>query len=232
MSYEAEQESQNGADGVDGTENADDLTMALAGGETTFVSEHKQPMSKGTMVVAGLLIACGAVTYFMYVRTGPAEAVASAESLKYDQIVKGFITGPDKAREWKDLIDSTEKVVKQFKQEVPQVALKDLSSNPFEKEKPKPSEDKAAQLKLEAIEKQKTAAKEAAGDLKLQTIVHRDPKKATVMINNRMLRKGERIVVGEAKVTFTVDEIRPDGVKLSTPIKDSEPATFELQMKH
>src|SRR5688572_21971357 len=109
MSYEADQETQ---DGGDGSENADDLTMALAGGEASFVGEHKQPMSKGTMVVAGLLIACGAVTYFMYIRTGPDTAAASPEQAQAEQIVKNFLTGPSKAREWKDLIENTEKVVK------------------------------------------------------------------------------------------------------------------------
>ena len=83
MSYEADQEGQDGAG--DGTENADDLSMALSGGETTFVSETKQPMSKGTMVVAGLLVACGAITYFMYIRTGPETAAATPAQAQAEQ---------------------------------------------------------------------------------------------------------------------------------------------------
>ena len=227
MSYEAEQETQDG----DGSENADDLTMALSGGETTFVGESKQPMSKGTMVVAGLLIACGAITYFMYIRTGPDVAAANPESAKNDQIVKGFIDDPTRAKGWKELIESTDKVVKQFKQEVPQVPLTALGGNPFEKEKPKPSEDLAAQRAKEALEKQKADAKEAVAELKLQTIIHRDPKKAAVMINNSMYRKGNKISVLEGKVTFTVDEIRPDAVTVSIPVKGEEPLKFELKMK-
>ena len=229
MSYEAEQESQDGAG--DGTENADDLSMALSGGETTFVSETKQPMSKGTMVVAGLLIACGAVTYFMYVRTGPAGAAASPESAKAEQIVKGFIDDPSRAKGWKDLIESTDKVVKQFKQEAPQVPLTSLASNPFEKEKPKPKEDDAIKRKLEEMEKAKASAKEAVAELKLQTIIHRDPKKAAVMINNAMFRKGQKISVLEGKVVFTVEDIRPDAVTVTTPVAGAEPLSFELKMK-
>src|SRR5215207_7488005 len=63
MSYEAEQETNEGQEGAegagDGTEGgADDLNEALQGGEMAFVTETKQPMNKGTLVVVGLLIAC------------------------------------------------------------------------------------------------------------------------------------------------------------------------------
>ena len=230
MSYEAEQESQDGAG--DGTENADDLSMALSGGETSFVSETKQPMSKGTMVVAGLLVACGAITYFMYIRTGPDAAAASPESVKAQQVVQDFLNGPDKAKEWAVLIKNTEKVVDQFKKEVVQVPLTALANNPFEKDKPKPKEVDAAKLKLEEMERAKAAAKEAIAELKLQTIIHRDPKKAAVMINNSMYRKGGKISVLEGKVVFTVEDIRSDGVTVSVPVAGGEPATFELKMKH
>jgi len=230
MSYEAEQESQDGAG--DGTENADDLSMALSGGETSFVSETKQPMSKGTMVVAGLLVACGAITYFMYIRTGPDAAAASPESVKAQQVVQEFLNGPDKAKEWAVLIKNTEKVVDQFKKEVVQVPLTALANNPFEKDKPKPKEVDAAKLKLEEMERAKAAAKEAIAELKLQTIIHRDPKKAAVMINNSMYRKGGKISVLEGKVVFTVEDIRSDGVTVTVPIAGGEPASFELKMKH
>jgi hypothetical protein len=229
MSYEAEQESQ---DGAGETENADDLSMALSGGETTFVSETKQPMSKGTMVVAGLLIACGAVTYFMYVRTGPSDAAASPDQAKAEQIVGSFLTDPSRAKGWAELIKSTDKVVKQFKQEAPQVPLTGLASNPFEKEKPKPKEDDALKRKLEEMEKAKAAAKEATAELKLQTIMHRDPKRAQAMINNAVYRKGGKITVLEGKVVFTVEDIRADGVTVSAPVAGGEPVTFELKMKH
>jgi len=230
MSYEAEQESQDGAG--DGTENADDLSMALSGGETSFVSETKQPMSKGTMVVAGLLVACGAITYFMYIRTGPDAAAASPESVKAQQVVQEFLNGPDKAKEWAVLIKNTEKVVDQFKKQVDQIPLTALAGNPFEKEKPKPKEVDAAKLKLEEMERAKAAAKEAIAELKLQTIIHRDPKKAAVMINNSMYRKGGKISVLEGKVVFTVEDIRSDGVTVTVPIAGGEPASFELKMKH
>lgn len=235
MSYEEQemQDGSTGAEGGDGSEGVDDLTMALAGGqETTFVSEGKQPLSKGTMVVAGLLIACGAVTYFMYVRTGPAEAVANPEQAKNEQIVAGFLADPNRARSWEDLIKSTDKVVQQFRKEIPQVAK--LANNPFKKDQDVPDEDRDAKAEKERIEKQKVAAKEAVNDLKLQTIIHRDPKKAACMINNSMYRKGNKITIGEGKIVFTVDDIKPDAVSISTPLgkEGKEKAEFKLMMKH
>ena len=227
MSYE-EQETQ---DGADGTENADDLTMALAGGETTFVSETKQPLSKGTMVVAGLLVACAAVTYFMYVRNGPAEAVANPEQAQAEQVVGQFLKDPNQAKGWAGLIESTDKVVKQFKQDIPQVLLADLAGNPFQKGKPKDNVDTLALRAKEELERQKAAAKEAVAELKLSTIFHRDPKKATVIINQKMYRKGDKIPALEGKVTFIVDSISPDTVTVSFPVKGEEPLKFELKMK-
>jgi hypothetical protein len=230
MSYEAEQENQDGAG--DGTENADDLTMALSGGETTFVSETKQPLSKGTIVVAGLLIACGAVTYFMYVRTGPSEAAASPESARAEQVVKDFIDNPSRAKGWDELIKNTEKVVKEFRREPVQVPLASLVGNPFEKEKPKASEDMVAKRKLEELEKARAAAKEAIAELKLQTIMHRDPKRTSAMINNAVYRKGQKIPVLEGKVVFTIEDIRSDAVTVTTPVPGGETVSFDLKMKH
>ena len=50
------------------------------------------------------------------------------------------------------------------------------------------------------------------------------------MINNTLYRKGQKITVGEGKVTFTVEEIRPDGVSVTTPAVDTV-LKFELKMK-
>ena len=235
MSYEADQEHQDGANGADGSadgEGVDDLTMALhGGGDGTFITESKQPMSKGTMAVAGLLVACGAITYFMYVRNGPAEAMADPTAIKAEETINSFIkAGSSKAKEWEDLIKSTDRVVQQFKTEPVQVTK--LENNPFERVKPKPTADQAL---LDAARKKELAAaraKEAVNDLKLQTIIHPNPKRATCMINNALYRKGQKITVGndDEKTTFTVDEIRPDGVTVSAMAGD-EPVKFELKMK-
>jgi hypothetical protein len=62
--------------------------------------------------------------------------------------------------------------------------------------------------------------------------MHRDPRRAQVMINNAVYRKGGKISVLEGKVVFTVEDIRADGVTVTVPIPGSEPASFELKMKH
>lgn len=229
MSYEEQQDGLGGQEGAD-AEGVDDLTMALhGGGDGTFVTESKQPMSKGTMAVAGLLVACGAITYYMYVRNGPAEAIADPKAVDIDKTIKTFLDDPNRAKKWDDLIKSTEAVVKQFKTEPPQV-LK-LENNPFQRVKAKPTADQAL---LDAARRKEMAvarAKEAVDDLRLQTIIHLNPKRATCMINNALYRKGQRITVGrdDEKSTFVVEEIRPDGVTVTAA--EDETLKFELKMK-
>lgn len=238
MSYDSEQEMQGaegaeGADGAgDGTEGVDDLNAALHGGEMAFVTETKQSMSKGTLVVVGLLIACGAATYFMYVKTGPSAAVAAGDP-NAEKVLNEFLGGSQKNVEMmRKMLQDTEKVVTQFRTQAAetQVPLEKLATNPFMKDKPKPREDTKAAEKAEQIRLATARAEEALADLRLQTIIHRDPRKASCMINNTLYRKGQRIVVGDAKVTFSVDNITPGGVSVSTTAVD-QVLKFELKMK-
>ena len=234
MSYEPEQEMQEGADGAgDGTDGgADDLNAALHGGEMTFVTETKQPVNKGTLVVVGLLIACGAATYFMYVKTGPSAAVAAGDP-NAEKTIGQFLDGSQKNVElMRKMLQDTEKVVTQFRTQAAetQIPLDKLATNPFMKEKPKPREDTAALERAEQVRLAAARAEEASGELRLQTIIHRDPKKASCMINNTLYRKGQRINAGDGKVTFIVEEIRPDGVTVTTTAVDHV-LKFELKMK-
>lgn len=237
MSYEPEQEMQEGAEGADGAgdgtdSGADDLNAALHGGEMNFVTETKQPMSKGTLIVVGLLIACGAATYFMYVRTGPDTAIAAGDP-NAEKVLNEFLGGSQKNVElMRKMLQDTEKVVTQFRTQASetQVPLEKLATNPFMKEKPQPKEDTAAAERAEQLRLATSKAEEALGNLRLQTIIHRDPKKASCMINNTLYRRGQRIVVGDDKVTFIVDDIRPDGVSVSTTVVD-QVLKFELKMK-
>jgi hypothetical protein len=233
MSYEPEQESQEGAEGADGTDaGADDLNGLQGGGEMAFVAETKQPMNKGTLIVVGLLIACGAATYFMYVKSGPDQAVAQTDP-SADALVKGFLDGSGKnVQQMETMLKATEKVVQQFRSDAGggQVPLSKLATNPFMKEKPKPREDRALLEKAEQLRLMAAQATEAVRELRLQTIIHRDPKKATCMINNTLYRKGQRITVADGKVTFTIEEVRPDGVTVSAP-GGEQPLKFELKMK-
>lgn len=235
MSYEQEnQEAQAGAEGGESTDTgADELNAALQGdGEMAFVAETKQPMNKGTLIVVGLLVACGAATYFMYVRSGPDQAVAASDP-SADALVKGFLDGSGQnVKQMESMLKSTEKVVQQFKSEASgtQVPLTKLATNPFMREKPKPSEDRSALEKVERERQAVARATEAVAELRLQTIIHKDPRKASCMINNTLFRKGQKINAAEGKVVFTVEEIRPDGVTVSAPAGE-KPVKFELKMK-
>lgn len=242
MSYEPEQEMQDdaAAAGGEAAENAEgagydgageDLNAALnGGGEMAFVAEPKQPMNKGTLVVVGLLIACGAATYFMYVKSGPSEAVAAADP-KAEQTIGQFLgSSQQNVNQMRKMLQDTEKVVQQFRTQAneTQVPLADLKGNPFLGEKPKPKEhDVAAELARQKAELTAKAA-EAVRELRLQTIIHKDPKKASCMINQRLLRKGDKIPVGDGKLTFSIEEIRTDAVTVSVPGVDEK---FELRMK-
>jgi hypothetical protein len=232
MSYENEQELQDGtgADGAEDGAGADDLNGGL-GGDMAFSGEAKKPIDKGTIVVVALLVACAGLLYVMYARSGPDAAVAAAPG-KDEEVIKTFLENKDKkVKEMDQLIKSTEKVVQQFRTEPPQV--KTLTNNPFEREKPKLSGDREAADKERRLQLLADKVKDAVDDLRLQTIIARDPKKAQCMINNTLYRKGNKITVGRAdeKVTFTVEEIRPDGVTVSAPGVE-EPLKFELRMKH
>jgi hypothetical protein len=237
MSYEPEQDNQEAQAGAMGGESADtgadELNAALQGdGEMAFVAETKQPMNKGTLIVVGLLIACGAATYFMYVRSGPDKAVAASDP-SADALVKGFLDGSSQnVKQMETMLKATEKAVQQFKTEAneTQVPLAKLATNPFQREKGKPSEDRAALDKAERERQAAARATEAVAELRLQTIIHKDPRKATCMINNTLFRRGQRITVAEGKVVFTVVEIRPDGVTVSAPAGET-PLKFELKMK-
>jgi hypothetical protein len=130
------------------------------------------------------------------------------------------------------MLQDTEKVVTQFRTQAneTQVPLTALGTNPFMREKPKPKEDTVKLEREEAIRLATTKATEAVGELRLQTIIHRDPRKASCMVNNTLYRKGQKITAGEGKVVFTVEEIRPDGVTMSSPAADTV-LKFELKMK-
>ena len=248
MSYEPEQEMQDDAAaaggeagenpegaGYDGTgegETTDGGDDDLGGGEMAFVAEPKQPMNKGTLIVVGLLVACGAATYFMYVKSGPSAAIAAGDP-NAEKVIGSFLDGSQKnVEQMRKMLQDTEKVVQQFKTQADQtqVPLAQLGGNPFMKEKPRPSEDTSAKQAAERVRLATERANEAVGLLRLQTIIHRDPRKASCMINNTLYRKNQQITVGEGKVTFTIAEIRPDGVSVTAPVGD-QVLKFELKMK-
>src|SRR3954468_11396337 len=101
--------------------------------EEGFVAEEKKPVNRSTLVVFGIIIAGLAGYYFMYLRTGPATAQASAEVAAAEQTIQQFLTDGERIKSMERMLRSTEKVVEQFKSypSVTQIPLEDLKANPF-----------------------------------------------------------------------------------------------------
>src|SRR3954466_8551660 len=74
----------------------DGSTDAGDASDSAFVIEdEKKPLSKGTVAMFLILSAAAAGTYFMYVRTGPSSASASANP-QAQQVIKQFMSDKDK----------------------------------------------------------------------------------------------------------------------------------------
>ena len=77
LEHESQPEQQDAGldDAADGADfGGEDLAGALggAGQDGSFVTSEKKPLSTGTLIMAGFLLACGAGTYVMYTRSAPA----------------------------------------------------------------------------------------------------------------------------------------------------------------
>ena len=214
MSTENEMNETNSENGAMG--GGDDLTSALAGGETEFVAsdETKKPASQQLLYLALLIVIAGGGMYFMYKRQGPAKAQAASnpEAAKAAETIKTFLNnGPSGIKAMQDMLKDTEKVVKQFLDypSVTQIPLEDLHTNPFRLHMP--GEDAAADADAEKKKKESEKAEvmKASTALQLQSIVHSGSRKAC-MINNTLYKEGEQIE------QFTIEKIEPGRVIVKT----------------
>ncbi len=204
-----------------GDSTGDDLNGMLNAQDSTFVTDEKKPLSKGTLVMAGILLACGAGTYVMYTRSAPSTAAPTAEAAAAQTTITQFLTNDaGNVTKMKDMLQDTEKVVQQFltspgKKQVP---IEDLQTNPFRvsvAENKEAVDDSSSRRRLE---EQRVATLKAAQALSLQFVM--SGKKKSCMINNAVYREGQD--VGE----FKVESITSDAV-----IVRKDDARFELRMK-
>jgi hypothetical protein len=203
-----------------------DLSDVLGNQEASFVSDEKKSLSTGTVIMAGLLLACGAGTYFMYNRSAPASTAPSADTAAAQKTITQFLSDDkDNVNKMKDLLVNTEKAVEQFRASPGkvQVPVDDLQTNPFRvadvdttKKTGDEDVDKLTAKKRE--EAAKAAALKAAQALNLQFVM--SGKRKSCMINNAVYREGQ--AVGE----FTVESINTDSVVIR---KDEQ--KFELKIK-
>jgi hypothetical protein len=209
------------------TDAGAELGDVLGGGdEAGFVSgETKKPLSTGTFVMAGFLLACAGATYFMYHRNATASVAATPESAAAQSTITQFLSDDkDNVNKMKDLLHNTEKAVEQFKASPvkTQVPVGDLQTNPFRLADEKPD---GAEVPLDKLAAEKKAAEEKAATLKAaQTLnvqfVMSGGKRKSCMINNAVYREGQ--TVGG----FTVESINPGAV-----IVRKGETRFELKMK-
>jgi hypothetical protein len=188
------------------------------------IEEEKKPLSKGTVAMFLILSAAAAGTYFMYVRTGPQTASASA-SPQAQQVIKQFMSDKDKNLvTMQKMLRDTESVVQQFLNypSMTQVPLKDLKTNPFrvgsvEPGAPVANVDDAKEKKRREEERQ--AALRAVQALNLQSVMV-SGNRAACMINNTMYTEGQQIDA------FTIERIAPNSV-----IVRNDVYRFELRMQ-
>ena len=223
MAYdnETEQQDQGGQPTEEGAlSGGEDLNGMLNSQDTTFVTDEKKPLSKGTLVMAGILLACGAGTYVMYTRSAPS-AAPTAEAAAAQSTINQFLNkDAGNVAKMKDMLQDTEKVVQQFltnpgKKQVP---VEELQTNPFRVAalESKEAVDEGASRKQQ--EEQRAAVLKAAQSLSLQFIL--SGKKKSCMINNAVYREGQEVG------GFQVETISADAV-----VVRKDEARFELRMK-
>ena len=202
-----------------------DLSALNEPSEGNFIleSSNKKQVSAGTLAVGGLIVACAAGVYFMYLRNGPSAANASSETTaQASTTITQFLSSDvENVEKMKQMLRDTEKAVQQFKTHPgkSQVPLDALRTNPFRQvgtELGEKAEEKAA---AEAAKKRREETLKAVQGLKVQSIIAGGSRKA-VMINNRMYQEGEEVD------RFVVDKIKPGSV-----IVRFEKSRFELKMQ-
>lgn len=199
----------------DTNEAGSDLHSALAGdSEAGFVADAPKKVSQGTIIMAGVLLACGGATYLMHLRSGGSDAPPPPEAAAAAVTINQYLSsGSDNVKQMKSLLQDTEKVVQQFlaypgKAQIP---IERLQTNPFRFMKPKAVEDTHVADAAAELEKQrqaaKTAAMRAAEGLHLQSIIHGQRKGC--LINNSFYAEGQAVN------GFTVQTIKPHAVVVS-----------------
>ncbi len=215
MSFETETEIEDDA-------APDDLGDALCDADPTFVTEEpKKQLSRGTLVIAIILAACGAATYFMYVRNGPSKAGAAAvEAAQADTTIQTFLSA-DNVKAMKDMLSNTHKVVQQFlaspgKSQVP---IDELHTNPFRLSSAKVKATDEDAVSRQRREEERATVLKAAQTLQLQSIIHSGSRKAC-LINNTMYTEGQKADA------FTIESIGP----ASVVVRNGQ-YRFELKMQ-
>ena len=224
----------SGGEGEAGAGQAEDSAPELA---EIALGPEKSTAGRNTAMILMAFAAVGAATiYFMRLKSGPGSAGAATpqvekEAKKANETVKQFIMNGGKSREeLLQILNSTTKLVEQFKIHERLVQVK-IATNPFllkepekldEEAEKKKKEEEAARIAKIARDK---ALKDALIDvqkLKLSFIMG-GAKGRTCMINGVAYKPGG-VIQG-----FTIRQIDPDKVIVAKELPDGAEFTHDLK---
>ena len=180
------------------------------------VTVHYRPRKArprgGSNVLLALLLAGAAYTYFMYVRTGPQMASAAiAETVTAAGAVRSFVTAaPANIKGMERVLRNTKKSISQLAsfQDVRQIPLADLRTNPFGADASPASLQTGVAMKTR-FDQQRQAALRSVQNLQLQS-VYIDDKNRSCVINNGMFVEGQQVD------QFTIESIVSGAVIVRT----------------
>ena len=166
----------------------------------------KSQVSKETLGLMGVLLACGAVVGLMYLRNGP-QSAGAATGPENAAVVDAFLGNSDEhVTMMRKSLQSTDKVVEDFRNYAkrPQVPLSKLRANPFkESEANRPATAGSPQGNNHQ-QQERAEAMKAAESLQLQSVL-RGPHDAC-LINNSLVEQGQQVN------GFTVELVKNDSV--------------------
>jgi len=224
MSTEYENSGENTSGATGSSEQGEDLSANLAGGEVEFVgtSEEKKPQSIQFSILIGLVILGPLVGWYVYKGKGPTAAEGAAAQVNpASQTVHTFLdSGQDGVVAMRKMLNSTEKIVKDFLTypSMAQIPLTDLRTNPFRARKAEEKVDDSEAALKRRKEEDRQAMVKAVGALQLQSIIA--GKKGACMINNTMYMEGQQC--GQ----FTIEKISQ-----GTVVVKSGTYRFELKIQ-
>jgi hypothetical protein len=181
-------------------------------------AEGKRKLSRGTIVLGGLILAAFAGLGVMHFRTGPATAQASTDAAKTINTFLG--DGKKNLVTMRQVLSDTDKLVDDFRNfpAAAQVPLEDLQRNPF-------SDGSDAAKSTEPVEafdrkaKLDAAMKRVTG-LKVQSIMYSESTRSC-MIDNRFRTEGDTFD------NFEIERINPASVIVKT-----DGFRFEVKVKN
>lgn len=192
----------------------DDQESMLESTEGGFVASTPTPVSRGMIIILGLVVLGGGLLYFMSRKAGPAEATAAVEAQQADQTITKFLdNGEVSVRLMEQMLRDTEKVVQRFLNHnaLKQVPLSDLQTNPFRMHAPTAAGSGAHHddggLEQRRREEERLAMLKAVEQLQLQSIMFGETRRAC-MINNTLYVEGQTVQ------GFTIEQIHPSKIVL------------------